>query len=87
MNPILDQSAVVAVLREILGPERIDAAIAAADLIEEGHLDSFGLVEFAAHLEARFGLVIPPDAIGPPAFSTLVGITALCRRLKNHDGA
>ena len=69
--------ALVAVLGERRGAHAADSA----DMLGEGHLDSFTVMELAAHLETRLDIVIPPDALTVENFASLASLNEMCSSL------
>jgi D-alanine--poly(phosphoribitol) ligase subunit 2 len=53
------------------------------DLLENGSVDSIGLVELVLQLEERFGLSLPLDALEIDDFRTIHAIADLITRLSS----
>lgn len=68
-------------LRGVLGSAKFEVARGSSHLFIEGFLDSFGMIELVAILEARLGIVIPVERMGGDAFATFSSIATLCREL------
>jgi acyl carrier protein len=51
------------------------------DLWEEGYVDSAGVVEVVAHLEERWGVKIPEEALFDPRFTRIRGMAEVVAAL------
>ncbi|HEY5997599.1 MAG TPA: acyl carrier protein [Candidatus Deferrimicrobiaceae bacterium] len=47
-----------------------------ASLFDAGVIDSFGLLEFIAALEAQFGVKVPDEELTPRKFETIAKVAA-----------
>lgn len=72
------EQAVRATLQSVLGPERATRAAASDDMLRDGYLDSFALLETAAQLEVALDIIITPDLLTPEKFRTVQTIATLC---------
>lgn len=68
-------------LRQAVGEDRFLAAQGAKDLLSEGHLDSYAVLELTARLEDAYGIAISPTQIGGESYRTLDALQRLCRDL------
>jgi acyl carrier protein len=75
------EQAVIAAIIETLGAVRGEQALASADLIEEGHLDSFAIMELTAHLEEELSIGIPPELLTPANFQSVASLAVMCQTL------
>jgi acyl carrier protein len=57
-----------------------------ADLFEGGYVDSVGVVELLAFMEAEFGVEVPEDDLLSDDFSRIDGIARIVERL-HADGS
>ena len=55
-------------------------------LIEDGIVDSMGLMQIVDFLEERTGVRVPDDDVAPENFETVLTITELVERLKQKRG-
>lgn len=53
-----------------------------ADLFEGGFVDSVGLTELLAFIEAEFGVTVPDEDLASDEFMTIEGMTAIIARLR-----
>lgn len=44
------------------------------DYLDEGYVDSIGVIQFVAHLEDRFGIDFSDDDLGSQSFRTIGGL-------------
>lgn len=51
------------------------------DLWEEGYVDSAGVVEVVSHLEERWGVKIPEEALFDPRFTRICGMAEVVASL------
>lgn len=75
------EQAVIAAIIETLGAVRGKQALASADLIEEGHLDSFAIMELTAYLEEELSIGIPPELLTPTNFQSVASLAVMCQTL------
>ena len=61
--------------REYKLPE--DADLKTFDLMENGYIDSMGLVQFVALLEDEFDIEFTADELRSPEFKTVAGLEAI----------
>jgi methoxymalonate biosynthesis acyl carrier protein len=59
----------------------------AANLFEQGYVDSVGVVELLAFLQEAFGVEIPESDLTSDAFTTIEGIADLLVRLRDTSAA
>ncbi|MBI4912377.1 MAG: acyl carrier protein [Acidobacteria bacterium] len=71
MNTLDDIRALVAALAQAPLPEDPEAS-----LFEAGVIDSFGVMDLVAQLEARFALKVPDEDMLPRKFESLSKIAA-----------
>jgi methoxymalonate biosynthesis acyl carrier protein len=57
------------------------------NLWEEGYVDSTGVVEVLAHIEATWQLQVPDELLFDPAFVTITGMARLLGELEVEDAA
>lgn len=72
---------VTAVLQEVLGEPQFAAALQSGDLLGDGLIDSFALLELTARLEVAFDIVLPPSRIGGQDYRSLANLTSMCQEL------
>jgi acyl carrier protein len=66
---------VIEVLRSVIpGSPELDEG---TELLGSGLVDSLSLVALVAGLEARFGIVLPPEVLVPETFETPVTVRAV----------
>lgn len=65
-------------LEHVLGRNEAKAALKSDDLLEEGYIDSFGLVELASHLEEMCQISIPPEKLTRENFRSFASLVTLC---------
>ena len=68
--------------QKLVGSDRRIAISEKTPLIEEGIIDSMGLLQMVAFLEERAGVRIPDDEVSPDNFETIDAIDALVKRLQ-----
>jgi len=75
------ESVVVAALTAVLGPIRGEQARLAEDLIMEGHVDSYAIMELAAQLEQAFDITIPAERLTAEDFQSVGRLKRLCEEM------
>ncbi len=75
------ESVVVAALTAVLGPIRGGQARIAEDLIAEGHVDSYAIMELAAQLEEAFDITIPAERLTAEDFQSVGSLKRLCEEM------
>ncbi|HTS88214.1 MAG TPA: acyl carrier protein [Gemmatimonadales bacterium] len=68
--------------KNLIGEGRGASINDATPLIEEGIVDSMGLMQIVAFLEERTGVRVPDDEISPDNFETIELITRLVEKLQ-----
>lgn len=69
------------VLRDVLGEVRFAAATTSRDLVADGLIDSFALLELTAKLEVTFDIIVPPARIGGADYGSVAALAAMCGEL------
>lgn len=84
---IESSSLVRSLIVEVLGEGRGVAALASLNMVSEGHLDSFSIIELAARIEDRMNITIPAERLTAEDFASVANLTRLCVELgaKHHD--
>lgn len=57
------------------------------NLWEQGYVDSIGVVELIAYIEATFDVAVPDEALFDPDFTSVDGIARIVRALLAHKTA
>ena len=65
-------------LFEALGQVNGVQALSSKNLISDGYLDSFGIIELSARIEDHFDMTIPSDRLSEDDFSSVSSIVNLC---------
>ena len=68
--------------KNLLGESRGITISDTTPLIEDGLLDSMGLMQIVAFLEERAGVRVPDDEVSPENFETVEAIERLVDRLQ-----
>ena len=68
----------------VLGEARGELALQCADILEDGLLDSFSLLELAASLEVSLNITIPTDELITDNFRNLNSIVKLVDSLSER---
>ena len=75
----------VAFIRENLVPEALKEEIDERQhLIDQGVIDSMGLLQIMTFIEERTGVRIPDDEVTPENFQTVAAIDELVERLRSR---
>ena len=72
--------------KTLVGDDRKAPIDDKTSLIEEGILDSMGLMQIVAFLEERAGVRVPDDEVSPDNFETLPAIESMVERLRAARG-
>jgi acyl carrier protein len=72
--------------KNLIGSERKITVDDQTPLIEEGIIDSMGLMQIVSFLEERAGVRVPDEEVGPDNFETLEAIDQMVKRLQDHQG-
>jgi acyl carrier protein len=67
--------------KNLVGDRRPEPIDDATPLIDEGILDSMGLMQIVAFLEERAGVRVPDDEVTPDNFATIDSIDRMVDRL------
>lgn len=78
------QELVAFIEQHLVGDDRNDPLTEDTDLIEEGIVDSMGLMRIVTFLEDRSGIRVPDDEVGPDNFATVNAIVELVDRLQSR---
>ena len=70
--------------QKLVGNDRRIAISEKTPLIEEGIIDSMGLLQIVLFLEERAGVRVPDDEVSPENFETIEAIEGLVTRLQSH---
>jgi acyl carrier protein len=70
--------------KNLLGEERKISIQQTTPLIEEGILDSMGLMQVVAFLEERTTVRVPDDEVSPENFETIEAIERMVDRLQSR---
>jgi acyl carrier protein len=70
--------------QKLVGDDRRIAISEKTSLIEDGIIDSMGLLQILAFLEERAGVRVPDDEVSPENFETIEAIEGLVTRLQSH---
>lgn len=73
------EAAVDRALKSTLPASQYDRAAGSDDLVADGILDSYAIIDLVARLETDLAIEIAPDQINADAFATVARIHALCR--------
>jgi acyl carrier protein len=71
--------------KNLIGSERKITVDDKTALIEEGIIDSMGLMQIVSFLEERAGVRVPDEEVGPDNFETLEAIDRMVKRLQDHQ--
>jgi acyl carrier protein len=69
----------------LIGGERRMTVDDSTALIEEGIIDSMGLMQIVSFLEERAGVRVPDEEVGPDNFETLEAIDQMVKRLQENQ--
>lgn len=72
--------------KNLIGDDRKGPIDDSTSLIEEGILDSMGLMQMVAFLEERTGVRVPDDEVSPDNFENLPAIEGMVERLRGARG-
>jgi acyl carrier protein len=72
------------ILIDVVGLAQSDNMRKSADLIADGILDSYSLIEVVVRIEDELEVSIPEDRLTPEFFGTLTGISTLCDELTDR---
>lgn len=78
---MIKQDLVKFIEQHLIGDDRGTPISEDTDLIEEGIVDSMGLMRIVTFLEDRAGVRVPDDEVGPDNFATVTAIVQLVERL------
>jgi acyl carrier protein len=70
--------------KNLVGGDRRVAITDSTPLIEDGIIDSMGLMQIVAFLEERAGVRVPDDEVSPDNFETVAAIERLVERLRKE---
>jgi len=70
--------------KNLVGEDRRVAITDSTPLIEDGIIDSMGLMQIVAFLEERAGVRVPDDEVSPDNFETVAAIERLVERLRKE---
>jgi acyl carrier protein len=70
--------------QKLVGDDRRITISEKTPLIEEGIIDSMGLLQIVVFLEERAGVRVPDDEVIPENFETIEAIEGLVTRLQSH---
>ena len=70
--------------KTLVGADRRLAINDTTSLIEEGIIDSMGLLQIVGFLEERAGVRVPDDEVSPENFETIQAIESLVSRLQSR---
>jgi acyl carrier protein len=68
--------------KNLLGDDRRTTVSDTTPLIENGLIDSMGLMQIVSFLEERTGVRVPDDDVTPDYFETVVAIEKMVERLQ-----
>ena len=71
--------------KNLIGSERKMTLDDQTPLIEEGIIDSMGLMQIVSFLEERAGVRVPDEEVGPDNFETLEAIDRMVKHLQDHQ--
>lgn len=69
------------IITELSGREITDEKI---NLLADGYLDSFAIVNLIAAIEDKFGITVAAEDILPQNFATIEDIAAMIKRSENN---
>lgn len=69
------------IITEVSGREITDEKI---NLLADGYLDSFAIVNLIAAIEDKFGITVAAEDILPQNFATIEDIAAMIKRSENN---
>ena len=72
--------------KNLVGEDRRVKVTDTTPLIEDGLIDSMGLMQIVAFLEERAGVRVPDDEVTPENFDTVEAIDGLVTRLQSRRG-
>jgi acyl carrier protein len=72
--------------KNLIGEDRGATVTDDTQLIEEGIVDSMGLMQIVAFLEERAGVRVSDDDVTPDNFETVKAIMELVERIKGRRG-
>ena len=84
MTPLKSELAAF-IERNLIGNERKITVDDKTALIEEGIIDSMGLMQIVSFLEERAGVRVPDEEVGPDNFETLEAIDRMVKRLQDQQ--
>jgi acyl carrier protein len=73
--------------KNLVGEDRRISITDKTPLIEDGIIDSMGLMQIVAFLEERAGVRVPDDEVSPENFETVDAIDRLVNRLQSRRTA
>ena len=85
MTPLKSELAAF-IEKNLIGSERKITVDDQTPLIEEGIIDSMGLMQIVSFLEERAGVRVPDEEVGPDNFETLEAIDQMVKRLQDAPG-
>lgn len=83
---MINQELVTFIQKHLVGDPHGTNVTEDTDLIEEGIVDSMGLMRLVTYLEDHAGVRVPDDEVGPDNFATVTAITQLVERLRTRKG-
>ena len=75
------QSTLESMFLEILGEQRGALANSSDDLINDGYIDSYTMMEIVVHIEDSLKLQIPEEYLTPETFRSVDSLAQLCKTL------
>jgi acyl carrier protein len=72
--------------KNLIGEDRHVSVTDTTQLIEQGIVDSMGLMQIVAFVEERTGIRVPDEEVAPENFETVADIVGLVERLKSRRG-
>lgn len=82
---MLKQELATFIEKNLLGDDRRITVGDTTALIEDGLIDSMGLMQIVLFLEERAGVRVPDDDVTPDNFETIVSIEAMADRLRSQQ--
>ena len=72
--------------KHLVGEDRRLEITSTTPLIEQGIIDSMGLMQIVSFVEERTGVRVPDDEVSPENFETIETIETLVNRLQSRRG-
>lgn len=75
------------ILIEVIGLANKERLRESSDLIADGILDSYSLIEVVVRIQDKLGFAFPDEKLAPEEFRTVLSLSALCAELAGESSA